>query len=291
MDTATVTALLDEVRTADSRTRDRICDEVAAELLAAGAPPSFEVNSADLRLDPYFMCADRYWRQRFLERPTAHTALECARWMSDYVQDESWGAVAEQWGLGNGFLNRGSVESVDQIAEAVGEAGAGPEAERVAFFVTLFHAGKLRANFCFDELHAFLASSPLSLTATSLREEPVVLALRSFAAFGSRALTVAYAAESLEQAWSSPKRTRHTVDICLNGLAFATPFEEQGQLLRRHAEEAVETYPGDHMFLARPATGFTCAVGTMRHWRASIPPSPCSRRAPPPVSASCRTST
>ena len=255
MDTATVTALLDEARTADSRTRDRICDEVAAELLAAGAPPSFEVGSADLRLDPYFMCVDRYWRQRFLERPTARTALECARWMSDYVQDGSWGAVAEQWGLGNGFLNRGSVESVDQIAEAVGEAGAGPEAERVAFFLTLFHAGKLRANFCFDELHAFLASSPLSLTANSLREEPVFLALRSFAAFGSRALTVAYAAEFLEQAWSSPKRTRHTVDICLNGLAFATPFEGQGQLLRRHAEEAVETYPGDHMFQARLATG------------------------------------
>ncbi|MFJ8544992.1 hypothetical protein ACIRFH_23750 [Streptomyces sp. NPDC093586] len=255
MDTAGVTTALDEARTADSRTRDRICDEAAAALLAAGAPPSFEVGSADLRLDPYFMCADRYWRRRFLERPTARTALECARWMSEHVQDGAWGAVAEQWALGNGFLNRASVESTERIAQAVAEAGAGPGAERVAHFIVLFHAGKLRANFCFDELHAFLASSPSSSPAGSLREEPVLQALRSFAAFGSRALTVSYAVDLLNRAWSAPGRTRHTVDICLNGLAFAVPFEEQGELLRRHAEEAVEAYPDDHMFHARLAAG------------------------------------
>ncbi|MGW1165433.1 hypothetical protein [Streptomyces sp. NPDC001153] len=255
MDTATVIARLEGARTADSRTRDRICDETAAELLAAGTAPFFEVSSADLRTDPYFMCADRYWRGRFLERPTARTAFECARWMSDHVRDESWGVVAEQWALGNGFLNRGTVEAADAFAEAVGESGADAATERTAFFFTLFHAGKLRANFCFDELHAFLTFSPSSVASGSLRKEPVFVALQSFAAFGSRTLTVTYACELLEQAWSAAGRTRHTTDICLNGVAFAPPFEGQGELLRSYAEEAVEAYPDDHMFHARLATG------------------------------------
>lgn len=45
------------------------------------------------------------------------------------------------------------------------------------------------------------------------------------------------------------------MDICLNGVAFAPPFEGQGELLRDYAEEAVEAYPGDHMFHARLAAG------------------------------------
>ncbi|MER5342068.1 hypothetical protein ABT030_17350 [Streptomyces mirabilis] len=255
MDAATVIAWLDEARAADVRARDRICDETAAELLAAGTPPAFEVRSADLRLDPYFMCADRYWRQRFLQRPTAATAIECARWMADHVTADSWGVVAEQWALGNGFLNRAAVESADQLAAVVDGAGTGTETERIAFFVTLFHAGKLRANFSFEELHAFLGFSPTSVAAGSLRNEPVFVALQSFAAFGSRTLTVAHAAELLEKVWSASGRTRHTVDICLNGLAFAAPFPGQGELLRRYADEAVQAHPGDHMFHARLATG------------------------------------
>ncbi|CAL9359555.1 Tetratricopeptide repeat protein OS=Streptomyces griseomycini OX=66895 GN=FHS37_003109 PE=4 SV=1 [Streptomyces griseomycini] len=255
MDTATVNSRLDGARCVDAGTRDRICEETAAALLAAGTVPSFEVRSADLRADPYFRCADRYWRSRFLHRPTARTAFECARWMADHVRDENWGEVAEQWALGNGFLNRGSVESAEQVAEAVGEAGTGPEAERIGFFLTLFQAGKLRANFCFDELHAFLEFSSPAAAAGSLRERPVFVALRSFAAFGSRTLTAAYACELLEQAWSAAGRTRHTVDICLNGLAFAAPFEGQGELLRDRAAEAVEAYPDDHMFHGRLAAG------------------------------------
>lgn len=280
MDMAAIMVRLDEALTTDSRARNRICDEVAAELLAAGTPPAFEVGSADFGTDPYFVSADRYWRQRFQDRPTTATALECARWMTDHVTDESWIAVAEQWGMGNGFINRHSVESVGQLSEVaseiaeIGEVGrtggvggtgevggtgdvgvAARQRQRVAYLVALFHAGKLRSNFCFDELHDFLASSPLTVAAGVHREEPLFLALKSFAAFGSRALTVDYATELLGQAWSSPRRTRHTVDICLNGLAFAVPFDGQGELLRRYAEEAVEAYPRDHMFHARLAAG------------------------------------
>lgn len=250
-----MSARLDGARSVDARTRDRICEEIAAALLAAGTVPTFEVRSADLRADPYFRCADRYWRSRFVHQPTARTAVECARWMSDHVRDENWGEVAEQWALGNGFLNRGSVESAEQVAEAVGEAGTGPQTERTGFFLTLYQAGKLRANFCFDELHAFLAFSPSALAAGSLREKPVFVALRAFAAFGSRTLTVAHACELLDQAWSAAGRTRHTVDLCLNGLAFAAPFEGQGELLRDRAAQAAEAYPDDHMFHGRLAAG------------------------------------
>ncbi len=133
--------------------------------------------------------------------------------------------------------------------------GRGARGRRTAYFVTLFQAGKLRANFSFDELHAFLEFSPASAAAGPLRGEPVFVALRSFAAFGSRTLTVAHAVDLLETAWSDPGRTRHTVDICLNGLAFAAPFPGQGELLRRYAEEAVRAHPGDHMFHARLAAG------------------------------------
>ncbi|MFI6765947.1 hypothetical protein [Streptomyces sp. NPDC050355] len=257
MDTASILARLEEARAADSTARDRICDEVAAELLAAGSPPEFEVDSADFDTDPYVMAAGRYWRQRLQDRPSVATALECGRWIAGHVTDGSWIAVAEHWGLGNGFINRHSAESVGQltaVAREIGELGD-TAGQRVAYLVALFHGGRLRSNFCFDELHDFLASSPPALAAGAHREEPLFLALRSFAAFGSRALTVEYATDLLTRAWASPRRTRDTVDLCLNGLALAVPFEGQGELLRRHAEEAVEEYPRDHMFHARLAAG------------------------------------
>ncbi|MGW3150159.1 hypothetical protein ACWDG1_36925 [Streptomyces sp. NPDC001177] len=261
MDTATVTARLDAAGIADVRTRDRVCDEVAAECLATGTPPAFEVRSDDLRFDPYFMCADRYWRQRFLERPSAQTAIECAAWISDHVTVEKWGEVAEQWALGNGFINRGNLESAEELANALGEASTRADAEHIAYFLTLFHAGKLRGNFCFDELHAFLASAPSPVTAGSFRREPAFIALQSFAAFGSRTLTIAYATELLKQAWSAPNRTRNTVDVCLNGLMFAPPFDGQGELLRTHAEEAVQAHPDNHTFHYRLAAGLHLCGG------------------------------
>ncbi|MEU2726737.1 hypothetical protein ABZ650_03230 [Streptomyces griseoviridis] len=255
MDTATVAARLEEAREADQRARSLICDEVSAAFLAAGTVPSFDVRTADPVDDPYFLCADRYWRRRFQDRPTARTAVACARWMSDHVRKGSWGEVAERWALGNGFLDRTDTESDERTAEAMGEAATGPGGERVAYFVALYHAGKLRANFRFDDLYAFLTHSPSAGAVGSLRAEPVYVALQAFAAFGSRALTVAHACGLLERAWSAPGRTRQTLDICLHGIAFAAPFEGQGELLRRHAEEAVRAWPDDQVFHARLAAG------------------------------------
>ncbi|MFI6150900.1 hypothetical protein [Streptomyces sp. NPDC051109] len=61
------------------------------------------------------------------------------------------------------------------------------------------HAGKLRANFSFDDLNAVPTASTLATAASPHRDEPIVLALRSFAAFGSRALTTEYARDLLDR--------------------------------------------------------------------------------------------
>ncbi|MCF1512781.1 hypothetical protein, partial [Streptomyces glomeratus] len=124
----------------------------------------------------------------------------------------------------------------------------------MALTLLLYHAGKLRANFAFDDLNTVLTTSALATAASPHRDEPVVLALRSFAAFGSRALTTEHARGLLDRAWTAPHRSRHVVDVCLNGLAFSVPFDGQGELLRRLAQEAVETHPDDHMFRFRLAT-------------------------------------
>ncbi|SCE43455.1 hypothetical protein GA0115242_13721 [Streptomyces sp. SolWspMP-5a-2] len=255
MDTATVAARLEEARGVDPRARSLICDEVSAAFLASGTVPSFGVKGVDPVDDPYFLCADRYWRRRFQERPTARTAAACARWVFDHVRKEGRGAVTERWALGNGFLDRADTEPGERTAGMAEQAAAGSGGERAALFVTLYQAGKLRANFRFDELHAFLTFSPAAAAVGSLRTEPVYLALQAFAAFGSRALTVDHARELLERAWSAKDRSRHTLEICLHAVAFAAPFDGQGELLRGHAEEAVRVCPDDHGFHARLAAG------------------------------------
>ncbi|MEU9115999.1 hypothetical protein AB0D04_30590 [Streptomyces sp. NPDC048483] len=256
MDATAVSAQLTGARGLEARDFGRVCDEVSAALVNAGTPPSFEIHSSDFDTDPFFVCADRYWRQRFQSHPSIRTAAECARWITGHVVAECRSAVVEQWSLGFAFINRGSIESTVQLTEVVQEiAGLGEASSDVAFFVALYHAGKLRAGHCFDELHSFLQSSPLAMAAGPHRQRPLFVALQSFAAFGSRALTIEHATDLFHQAWSSTRRTRRVVDICLHGLAFAVPFEAQAEMLRMHAEEAVAAYPHDHMFHFRFATG------------------------------------
>ncbi len=45
------------------------------------------------------------------------------------------------------------------------------------------------------------------------------------------------------------------VDICLNGIHAAVPFDGQGELLRTRCEEAVQDFPLDHIFHFRLASG------------------------------------
>ncbi|MEU3604106.1 hypothetical protein AB0E83_01350 [Streptomyces sp. NPDC035033] len=256
MDAGAYAARLDAVVAADSRELDRVCEEVAGALLRDGAEPPFDVGSADFAADPYLICADRYWRLRFLERPTILTAAACAVWLGARVAREARTEVLERWALGYAFITKDSVESAVELARATEEiVSRDAPAGDVAYFATLYHAGKLRSDFHFDELHQFLDSSLLALAAGAHRQSALFTALRSFAAFGSRALTAEYATGLLDRAWRSPERTRHVVDICLNGIQFAVPFDGHGVLLRDRAAEAVRDHPGDHMFRFRLATG------------------------------------
>ncbi|MEU4099115.1 hypothetical protein AB0F16_00430 [Streptomyces tanashiensis] len=238
---------------ADAADLGRLAEEAALRLHESGQEPDFEVRSADFTTDPYFVCADRYWRRRFSDSPSSDTALACARWIAAHTTAGCRSAVREQWTLGNGFINRSHLETREQLDEAARSLVGVPGATDLALTLLLYHAGKLRANFAFDDLNAFLTTSALANVAGPRLNEPVVLALRSFAAFGSRALTTEHARDLLDRAWTAPSRSRHVVDVCLNGLAFSVPFEGQGELLRRLAQEAVDSHPDNHMFRFRLA--------------------------------------
>ncbi|MGA4979275.1 hypothetical protein [Streptomyces cinereoruber] len=239
---------------ADAADLGRIAEEAALWLHESRQEPDFEVRSADFATDPFFVCADRYWRRRFADSPSSETALACARWIAVHTTTECRSAVREQWTLGNGFINRSHIETREQLDEAARGIVGVPEAADLALTLLLYHAGKLRANFAFDDLNTILTTSALATAAGTHRNEPVVLALRSFAAFGSRALTTEHASDLLDRAWTAPHRSRHVLDVCLNGLAFSVPFDGQGELLRRLAQEAVDTHPDNHMFRFRLAT-------------------------------------
>lgn len=258
MEGNSLTARLSRIDSEDSRELDRVCEEVAGSLMAAGTPPPFRLTSADFATDPFLICADRYWRLRFLELPSVRTAAECARWLYEHAEetDESGLPVRveieEKWSLGYGFITRNTVESPAEIAAACAEIiGSG----EIAYFATLYHAGKLRGNFQFDALHGFLEASLLAQAAGPHRNSPLFTSLRAFAAYGSRRLTAEHAADLLDHAWYSPHRTRHTVDLCLHALAAATPFDGQGPLLRDRAHEATTEWADDHLFMYRLAHG------------------------------------
>lgn len=255
MDSATVLAQLGRAG-ADSRQLDRICIQVATTLVEDGSEPDFDVASADFDRDAFLICADRYWQRRLLDDPSISTAAACARWLEKHVAEPVRPEVEQRWALGNAFVTRDTVESRSELGDAVADILAGGTvSESVALFAIMYHGGKLRANRAFDELRAFLESSPLSAATGSRRNDAVFFALHSFAAFGSRAMTTEYASELLEWAWNSPRRTRQVTDVCLAAIAEATPFPTQGLLLAERAAEAVEAYPADHLFRYRLASG------------------------------------
>ncbi|OCC11575.1 hypothetical protein A3Q37_02772 [Streptomyces sp. PTY087I2] len=256
MDPGSYTARLNGVTVSDSRELDRVCEEVALALHRDGTEPPFDVRSSDFAADPYLICSDRYWRLRFLEQPSIRTAAACSLWISAHVSREARVEVLEKWALGYAFITKDSVESAVELSQSIEEiVSRDTPAGDVAYFSTLYHAGKLRSDFLFEELHRFLDASLLALAVGTHRQSALFTALRSFAAFGSPAVTAEHAVSLLDQAWNSADRTRHVVDICLNGIQFAASFEGHGELLRDRAAEAVRDHPGDHMFHFRLATG------------------------------------
>jgi hypothetical protein len=254
MDHVVIESALAELDPADSRELERYCDRYAREFLAAGVEPQFHVATADFARDPYLICADRYWNYRHRDEPTLHTAVACAGWLAEHVALDVRTAVREKWAVGYAFITRDSVQSLADIADATADIIASDDSDcSRAYFATLYHAGKLRANFAFSELGLFLESSPLALAAGNNRETPLFTAFLALAAYGSRKSNPTYAGELLDRAWNAPDRTHATVDTALNALATAVPFDGQGELLRDRSGEALAGYPGNHLFHFRLA--------------------------------------
>ncbi|MFI9509810.1 hypothetical protein [Nocardia sp. NPDC052566] len=257
MDHTLIEETLAALVASNSRELERDCDRLAQRYVESRVEPQFAVRSADFATDPYLICADRYWNLRFTAEPTLQTAVECAGWLREHVAAGARAEVREKWALGYAFITRDSVESLGEIADATGDVVANDDSEcSRAYFATLYHAGKLRANRHFDELNSFLESSPLSNAAgTAHRREPLFVAMQAFAAFGSRRITLEHAKSLFDRAWHSPQRTRETVDIALNAIAVSVPFDGQGEMLKERAVEAISRYPDRTLFHYRLATG------------------------------------
>ncbi|CAO5153172.1 Tetratricopeptide repeat protein [Frankia sp. AiPs1] len=256
MDVASINARLGQAASVDSRELDRVCEQVAAELIDADLEPPFRIPSADFVTDAWLICADRYWRRRFLREPTVEVAARCARWLHDHTEPQVRPDIIEKWTLGYAFITKGTVESRHDLTLATGrivEAARG--SADLCYFATLYHAGKLRANFSFDELRQFLESSLLAVAAGQHRDDPLFTSLRAFGAFGSRTITTGHALELLDSAWGANPRSRAVVDVCLHALAAAPRFPGRGEKLRQHAVDAVEEFPQDHLFRFRLASG------------------------------------
>lgn len=256
MDHALIESTLGALVAANTRVLERDCEQIALRYLAQQVVPQFDVDSADFDRDPHLICADRYWFHRFQAEPTLHTAVECAGWLAEHVAAAVHEPIREKWALGYAFVTRDSVESAAEIADATGDIVAADDSGcNKAYFATLYHAGKLRADFFFDELARFLDASPLAMASGPHRESVLFTALRAFAAFGSRQVTVEHARTLFDEVWNDPERTYAAVDVVLNGVDASPEFDGQGELLRDSAAEALLTYPKSHILHFRLATG------------------------------------
>ncbi|MQY23230.1 protein-tyrosine phosphatase family protein [Nocardia macrotermitis] len=256
MDHGAVEQFLETLKQAGSRSLDRDCARLAEQYFAERVEPQFTIWSADFDSDPSFILADRYWNLRFREEPTLHTAVECAGWLSEHAELVVAEPVREKWAMGYGFITRDSIDSAEEIADATADIIAGNPGGDRAYFAVLYQAAKLRSNHSFDELLEFLESSPLSVSIRRTFWDAVLFrALRAFAAFGAERTSSEYACGLAEKVWSSPDRTRESVDVVLNGLAVGKDFDRRGELLRTWSAEAVSLFPDDHMFLFRLAIG------------------------------------
>jgi hypothetical protein len=248
-----------------SRQLDRMCELIAQDLLERGEEPTFQIQSANFAGDGELITADRYWRLRFLQLPTVSTAADCARWLHAHVDPDVRTEVEQKWALGYAFITKGDIESGAEVEHTTGKIMDSDQGSSdIAYFATLYHAGKFRANFNFDELGDFLKSSLLATAAGPRREDPLFKALEAFAAFGQYSITSEFAVSRFTEAWSSPRRTRATIDVCLSGLWVGRPFDDQGELLRTHAEEAATSTRAttSSTTASPPVSGCACATTT-----------------------------
>ncbi len=247
-----MTTRLHQAAQAGDGDRDRVCEEIAEALISANITPRWSISSGDFA-DPMLLCAGRYWRRRFLREPTVTVAAACAHWLREHADALVRPAIAEVWALGYAFITRDTEDPRDDLTRATGaivEAYHG-DAD-ICYFAALYHAGKLRANFRYDELRRFLDSSLLAVAAGPHRDTPLITSLRAYAALG---LGISDGLVLLDGVWTTPDRSRAVVDVCLHALDIASPRLQTATLLREHAETAVTTYPTDHAMWYRLARG------------------------------------
>ncbi|MBT2527462.1 hypothetical protein J7E91_19035 [Streptomyces sp. ISL-99] len=235
----------------DPRERDALCEAISAELVAAEAEPPFDIASTDLDSDAFFICADRFWRRRFLADPGLETATACGNWILSRVADPWQRDTAEIWAMGFGFLTAADFgrDPLGETAQYLAHSQDQPEA--VTEFSRLYQVGRARTAFRFDDVHALLLAG---------REEsdllrPLEHALLAFAILGSPQWTRAYAQMRAEQAWKRRAGSKAALDLLLNGLGVAHPFIEQGPLLVSWASQAVRELPNSHSCWYWLATG------------------------------------
>jgi hypothetical protein len=214
------------------------------------------VTTDDFESDARLVAVDRYWNLRISADPTVRRVADCAGWMAKHVDSSCRRSIAEKWGLGFGFVVREYPpqplrEVEDEAAEWLSRLD---DAGRL--LVCLFHAGRLRANWAGDELHLFLESSALA-QAVGL-DDPLLVALRAFAAFTGSRYGRSYGVETFEAAWSAWRggASRAVADVALNGLALAADRDRDlAGLVVERAREVLQRCPDVHGFHARLASG------------------------------------
>ncbi len=231
------------------------CEVIAREYVQHGVEPEFPVTSL-ASFNPRLIVAERFWHLTLVENPRVSTAAACAAWIADHVDWHMRDELSARWGLRFGLACRDRVESLKEVTAAAAEIGAQRDGESRAAFASLFHAGRLRANWNFYDMYRFLDSELVRLAGRH-RESAIFIALRGFAALGSRAFMYQQGCELLAQAWAAPDRGRSTVELVTNALCVGRPFPGQGKMLMRYANEAVGLYPAYHAMRYWLAFGYT----------------------------------
>jgi hypothetical protein len=227
-----------------------VCERIAGELIEAGALPPWRLGAAD---DSFTLCADRYWRRRFLVEPSLSTARACADWLRRHINADLFPVVGAGWALGYGFITRSTVDSASDVAGAVEDLLADTPSPEVAWFMAAYHAAKLRANFHGGALAEFVDRSPLAVAAGALGKGFPLAALRCFAAFRTGEPDAAdRAVRCLDDLDSiGPAST----EICLHGMAMAPRPEDHAGLLVEHARRAIARWPDHALLYYRLAEG------------------------------------
>lgn len=236
----------------DDRVRDQEIEEIAVRLHAAGQNPEWQVSTADFDRDVFLICADRYWRLRFLDKQVVATAVECGRWFAAYVDQAAQAAVFQQWTKGYAFITRGVIEDNPEIRDLITDA----DTDLVGYFAACYQSLKLKFAFRFGAQATFIDSvRNLGVVSQARSTDPFWIAQEAAARFGDRKSAKNYAEERLEIAWHGARESEDVADVCVSAVRYARGIDGQGALLTQYADKAVELYPDNHIFLAAAATG------------------------------------